>query len=297
MTFDPNIEQGIEPQELVPSPKSGTKRQGIMLCYPFEEKRLEKWNSSVLVQPKLDGERCRALLYNGNCVLLSSSGEVITSVPHINKALLKTGLGNIELDGELYIHGLPFEEIHSRVSRTVNLHSDYQEVCYHIFDIVSDEVQALRLTALMHISFDADCLRVVNTGTATDVEQVLKWMDIFVADGYEGIIVRHPEAPYKRSRSTYIMKFKPRKEDSYKIVGVQEEVDKNGVPKNSLGAFICQDDMGTKFSVGSGFNAVQRKNLWQVRGILIGKKVVVKYQHLTPGRNVPRFPILQKVLL
>ena len=37
------------------------KRTGIMLCYPFEEKRLNKWNPPYIIQPKLDGERCRAV--------------------------------------------------------------------------------------------------------------------------------------------------------------------------------------------------------------------------------------------
>jgi len=34
------------------------KRAGVQLCYPFEEKRLAKWEPPYIVQPKLDGERC-----------------------------------------------------------------------------------------------------------------------------------------------------------------------------------------------------------------------------------------------
>lgn len=295
MTFNPDTRQEVEPQELASSPGRGAKRQDIMLCYPFEEKRLLKWNSAVLVQPKLDGERCRALIYNNQCTLLSSTGDTVISVPHINKALLDSGFRDVELDGELYIHGLPFEEIHSRVSRKVNPHPYYLEVSYHIFDIVSSEPQALRISDLVKMNFSSDAVHFVHTVLAENLDQIMRLLDVFLSDGYEGIIIRHPKAPYKRSRSTNIMKFKPRREDSYKVIGFQEEVDKNGIPKNRLGALICKDDMGTEFSVGSGFTADQRQGLWLLRDHLPGMRATVKYQHLTPGRNVPRFPVFVEV--
>ena len=113
-----------------------TKRSGIMLAKPLEERRLTNpkfgWSFPVLCQPKLDGERCSAENHNGISLLVTSEQNIFQSVPHINDAL--EGLHTEELDGELYCHGMPFSEIHSRVSRTVNLHPDYQKIQYHIFD-------------------------------------------------------------------------------------------------------------------------------------------------------------------
>jgi ATP-dependent DNA ligase len=105
-----------------------SRRSGIMLCYPFEEKRLLKWDCrSVLVQPKLDGERCRAVITNGNVQLLTSENNEIYSAPHIVEALSANFKEEtIELDGELYIHNADFSEIHSIRGRTVNLHEDYE---------------------------------------------------------------------------------------------------------------------------------------------------------------------------
>jgi len=276
---------------------SSQRRTGVMLCYPFEEKRLKRWNVDVLIQPKYDGERCRALIYNKTVTLLSSEGNVITSVPHINKALLETGMNEIELDGELYAHGLPFEEIHSRVSRKVNLHPDYEQIQYHIFDTISNEAQVTRLLELTKYAFNPDILRVVETYRSDngDTQNIMLWLEQFQKQGYEGIIVRHPLATYKRSRSTLIMKFKPRKKDSYKILGYEEERDIYGQPKGRLGALICISNDGGTFKVGSGFTAEQRQNYWNVKENLIGRIVVVKYQHLTPGRNVPRFPVFAEV--
>jgi hypothetical protein len=56
-------------------------RTGIMLCYPFEEKRLNKWGNKFLLQPKLDGDRCRAIFDEyGKVKLLSSEENEFNSV-------------------------------------------------------------------------------------------------------------------------------------------------------------------------------------------------------------------------
>jgi hypothetical protein len=66
------------------------------------------------------------------------------------------------------------------------------------------------------------------------------------------------------------MKFKPRKEDLYEIVGTQQEVAINGVPKDSLGALLCRGNDATIFGVGSGslLTKANRENSWRDRGLL-----------------------------
>jgi len=297
MNYSPDTDLKAILEEHEGDRPSSQRRVGIMLCYPFEEKRLLKWNVDVLIQPKLDGERCRALIYNKNVTLISSEGNIINSVPHINKALLETGMDKIELDGELYIHGLPFEEIHSRVSRKTNLHPRYDEVQYHIFDSVSNEAQITRLIELTKYEMNPDILQIVSTVRSDrgDIQNIMLWLEHYQKQGYEGIVIRHPHATYKRSRSTLMMKFKPRKKDAYRIVGYVEEKDKYGHPKGTLGAVICRSNDGSLFNVGSGFTADQRQDYWQKREDLIGRIVIVKYQHLTPGRNVPRFPVFSEI--
>ena len=115
------------------------KRSGIMLCYPFEEKRLLKWNPPFIVQPKFDGERCRAAYDEDfGWTLISSELNVHHWVPHINQAILFSNIPpSVELDGELYVHGMTFEEIHSVVStQRVSLHPQHHHIQFHIFDIV-----------------------------------------------------------------------------------------------------------------------------------------------------------------
>lgn len=276
-----------------------SNRKGIMLCYPFEERRLGKWTLPVFIQPKLDGDRCRAILdSDGRCTLLSSEEHIITSVPHINLELEATGLKNIELDGELYHHGMTHEEIRSIVGRTVELHPDFTSMEYHVFDVIFPGAQCERLMKLVDLPLKScRSVRIVETDVAYSLEQIMSSYDGYIERGYEGFIIRHTDAPYIRRRSTMVMKFKPKKEDYYTIVGYVEEVSIQGFNKGSLGALICKDDMGTIFKVGTGpaLTRDARLLLWKERDTLPGRIAKVKYQHLTE-KKVPRFPVLVEVV-
>lgn len=270
--------------------------KNIQKCYPFEEKRLAKWEPPYLVQPKYDGFRCRAVIGgDASWLLLSSEENVIFSVPHINEALSKTVIGNIELDGELYCHGLDFNAISSIVSRTINLHPDYSQIQFHVFDIVNDQPQIKRLTHIKALKDLSPWIVVAPVHVCYTLEDVLRAYDSIVEAGYEGIIVRHWQAPYERKRSTFVMKFKPKKEDEYEIIGFAEEVSKDGECKDTLGALVCSSGDGSIFNVGTGFTDERRKELWEGRDLLVGQVAIVKYQHITSGNKVPRFPVFVEV--
>jgi DNA ligase-1 len=123
----------------------------------------------------------------------------------------------------------------------------------------------------------------------------MRAFDNYIEQGYEGIIVRHYMGAYERKRSTMVMKFKPKKVDDYVITGTVEEMNKEGMEKGSLGAITCLSGDGNLFNVGTGFTAEQRQLLWEVRDTLPGRKVRIKYQHLTTGKQVPRFPVFVEV--
>lgn len=272
-----------------------SKRKGIMLCYPFSEKRLEKWGYPVIIQPKLDGDRCRAIIKDHKVTLLSSEENEITSVPHINK-YLSLVFNNIELDGELYNHELTHNEIRSIVSRTKNLHPEHEKIQFHNFDIISEHDQWSRLKYIIKAR-DSLVYRRVKCQIAMDFNRVISIYNDYLDLNYEGMILRQPLAPYVRKRSTSIMKFKPKKDDWYEIIGWKEEVSKDGIAKSTLGAVICVGDDGTEFSVGSGFTRELRDYWWERRGELTSRNFLchVQYQHITPKKGVPLFPVLMEI--
>ena len=275
--------------------------KGIMKCYPFEEKRLAKWKAPYIVQPKYDGFRCRAIPLTiqtpqpgGGHLLLSSEENPVFSCPHINVELDRLGITG-ELDGELYCHGMSFEQISSIVSRSVNISTECTNIIYYVFDIVIDQPQMKRTLALENLRGMSSIIQVAPFYLCENLDDVMRTFDQMCELGYEGIIVRHNMAPYERRRSTWVMKFKPKKQDEYLVVGFQEEIDKEGMEKGSLGALICASGDGNTFNVGTGFSAEQRQIYWEMKEQLIGKTVVVKYQHITSGMKVPRFPVFVEV--
>lgn len=276
-------------------------RRGIQLCYPFDEKRLAKWTPPYIVQPKLDGERCRALHTERGWLLLSSEENLFNhAVPHIVEDLEKTQLPvGTELDGELYHHDWTFESIHSVCGRTKNLHPDHKKIGYAIFDVVNNQPQLDRIVNLRtKISSSLDgSLYLVRTQLADTLEEVLSWYSAWRETGYEGIVVRHPDALYIRRRSTQVMKFKPKKSDTYTIVGFNEEISIHGEPKSRLGSFIVcpPGEAYATFQVGSGFTASQREAYWRHKEEMIFRKIKVSYQHKTE-KGVPRFPVFVEVL-
>jgi ATP-dependent DNA ligase len=279
-------------------------RSGIMLAHPFEERRLSKWVPPYFIQKKLDGERCRAMCFKDKVTLISSEGNQFMHLPHINEALMKLKLHGVELDGELYCHGMNFSDIHSICSRKVNPHPEYALMEYHIFDIVENYEQILRLKELEELRqlvVECNCqeeLKVVGSIVVYTLEAIMEIFEDYISDGYEGFILRNKGGLYERKRSSGLLKFKPHHEDIYEICGFQEEVSIHGVAKQALGAFLCRGDDSTTFSVGSGpaLTREAREELWRDRAGLVGQYLQVKYQNLTPGRGVPRFPVALRVL-
>jgi DNA ligase-1 len=271
--------------------------KGIQKCYPFEEKRLAKWNPPYIVQPKYDGIRCRAIrLENGEFLLLSSEENILFSVPHLNRILADRIKVPIELDGELYCHGMSFEQITSITSRSMNIHEDHTKIQYHIFDIVNDQPQVRRTKMIQEFNNLSPWLVIVPFYLCYNLEDVMRAYDTIIDFKYEGIIVRNIDAPYERKRSLWVMKFKPKQEDDYEITGTQEEYDKEGLPKDRLGALCCKSGDGNSFNVGTGFTDEQRENLWNVKEILPGLRAKIKYQHITTGNKVPRFPVFVEII-
>lgn len=132
--------------------------------------------------------------------------------------------------------------------------------------------------------------------------------------GYEGLILRYPGSPYKFGRSTakegYLLKLKRFVDAEATIVGF-EELMRNGneaktnalgrtersshraglVGGGVLGGLLCHDlASGQAFTLGTGFNAKQRSDIWARREELMGK--LVKYKSFKIGeRDAPRFPV------
>ena len=266
---------------------------GIMKCYPFEEKRLAKWEPPYIVQPKYDGDRCKGypLPRSKEYLLLTSEENPYFSVPHIKESLANSGL-DLNLDGELYDHNICLEGghelVHSIVSRKVNLHPRHKEISFYLFDIENEEPQLQRLIRLNQIKeLNLPYIKVAPFWICETLDEIKQAYDNLILKGYEGIIIRHLHNSYERKRSTFIMKFKPKKKDIYTIVGWNEEISKDGIPKGRIGSLIMSSQAEDTFNVSAGLNNESKALLWGIRDKLSGMTATVHYQHLT-NKKIPK---------
>lgn len=269
-----------------------TRRTGVMLAYPFSRKRLEGWlkKDSVIVQPKLNG--CRAK-WDGHS-LFTSEANIITSVPHIVEELLFKAEGQ-PLDGELYVHGMSLQGIRSIVSRTTNRHVQYKQMQYHAFDTPESSVtqfERIQKVGLLRLH-SSDYLKMVPTVTIGRYEDISTHLYYYVANGYEGIVLRKRDNLYVEKRSTNMMKWKPRHRDTYEVVSVHEGA---GKYMKTLGSLTVKDSDGRSFNVGSfAIDDNARDALWGRRHELIGKMVQIRYAELTEY-GVPPSSIFEVVV-
>lgn len=273
-------------------------RKGIQLFSPFEERRLfnqgrfqTMWKPPWAIQRKLDGERCRALVSDGRCLLLSASEELIMTVSHINQYFAQN-FPDGEYDGEIYHHGWSQEKIHSVLWTTTRIHELAHILEFHLFDEKnSGEIQATRLVNIKHYRYGGPVHR-VKAYICYTLDDIMNYYDQFIAEGYEGFILRELSGFYIERRTQLGMKFKPKKQDCYPIRKVFEAIAEDGTPKGMIGGFWCVDDMGSEFKVAAGnIKHPERTRLWKMHldGVdFQTKKLIVAYQCLTSKNKVPR---------
>jgi len=276
------------------------KREGIMLAQTPNPRNLlrnsfQGAGQLLLVQPKLNGERCRVEWFHGEPVLLSSYGNEFL-LPKITEQLKQTPLKE-PWDGELYVHGWSRERIHSTCSASRKTkHEDHNLMELHIFDSQREDiVQNLRLVDTQFINGFADNIKVVDSSVIPFNSWLQKCQD-YTSQGYEGIIIRNPSALYQKKRTTDLLKFKPTEQDEYTIDYVTEAISEEGHLLGMLGAFwVYGDDMET-FKVGAGkIKHDKRKHLWDIRDSLPGKTLIVKHELIKTERGVPQGAVAVEV--
>jgi DNA ligase 1 len=286
------------------------QRTGIQLAYPYTAKRLARWDISkqIIIQPKLNG--VRAWYDARRQKLISSSGREITSCPHIIEQL-STAILNF--DGEIYNHGYPFQHI-SGLSRLDTPCTESLALQFHVFDIkipdwrggdlhVDNATRAIMLKNYLQYEVEPKNLPniyIVPTTFMYAYPSLLKAeCNRYLAEGYEGIILRNPAAAYISKRTGNMLKLKPRHKDAYKIIGVQEEISKDGIPKNTLGAFVLDDRAGGTFNVGTGIGLTKerRKYYWERWAEILTTETyaVLKYLELSEG-GIPQQPVLVDIV-
>lgn len=275
------------------------KREGVMSASIFNleqvEKSIEK-HGYVYVQPKLEGDRMRAVVYKNKCDCFSSGGVIMQSVPHIVDELKKCK-ESICLDGEIWNTSMRHSEIRSITSRTKNIHKNYKEIKYYVFDIINYSRDQRRRLIELSGFFERNTfehIKLVPNYVADSAGSIEKYYNNFLKLGYEGIIVRLPDGKYVPKKVRTVFKLKRTVSDFFKIIKVNEQYDKNKVAKGTWGSFTMLNDEGKTFRVGTGLNDSQKQIVWDNKKLYMGRLCKVRFAGYTKVRNVPKHLSIDK---
>lgn len=280
----------------------------MMISKPMLAETCEDINSlvfPVLATPKLDGIRCVKV----NGVAMSRKFIAIPNL-YIQKHI--SGIAASDLDGEIMIPGATFNQTQSTVMRA----DGEPRFEYHVFDYVSAGITqpySKRMEVLKELELPAWCVRILPR-VINSPEELMVYEAECLSDGYEGVMIRSPNSPYKLGRSTvresYLLKIKRFSDSEACVLGFEERMHNaneatkdelghtkrsshkaNMVPTDTLGAFVVRDiHNGKEFKVATGLDDAYRKHIWQNKDNYLGK--VLKYKYQPSGmKDLPRFPV------
>lgn len=253
----------------------------------------------VIAQRKLNGVRLIAVLDGDNVVMYSRTSSIYPGLHNIRdelKPILKRS-GGLYLDGEIYKHGESLLWISGQSRRD----DDDSSMEYHVFDCFDPSRPLLstveRQSVLDGILPDdlAHVKRVQNFYPQS-LEDIGSLKDEFVADGYEGIILRRSSGVYKfsynGSRSSDIIRIKPKIHDEFECVGFTQG-DK-GKDRGAI-VWICKGHKGGTFNVvPKGMTYSMRYKLFTVLSkddnfdrYLKGKKLTVEFDEYSKKTGFP----------
>jgi len=256
-----------------------------------------------IIEVKLDGVRVLTIVYpDGRVDQFSRNGKELVNFPHVKEQLAKVANTFTEpmvLDGE--IMSGTFQDLMKQIHRKSNAKAS--DAVLNLFDAVPlsqfeagkcVSTQTLRSewlaawfaaheTHLPDITVVAQEL--VDLDTDAGQARYLEINKQAIAGGYEGIMLKDPEAGYECKRSVAWLKLKPFIEVSLEITNVEEGTGKN---VGRLGALVCSgndEDRDVRVNVGSGFSDDLRTQLWDVRDSVLGQVVEVRADAITQNQD------------
>jgi len=278
---------------------------------PHESCKPKLLKYPVVVSPKLDGIRCLVLDHQAltNSFKLQPNRHVQNRV-----SLLPDGL-----DGELTIQEA---DNFSAVESGIMSAKGSPPFVYNVFDCVKDPHEPFMLRFqraklwVDNLQKAHPFVQLVPHHLITNCKQLLQLERHYLKLGYEGLMIRDPNGPYKSGRATpkegWLLKLKRFTDGEARVIGFEERMhndneafegelgqtkrssSKEGkIPAGTLGKLVVKDIKSSKvFKIGvfKGLNDAAKFEIWQNQDAYLGRLVKYKYQaHGTKDR--PRIPV------
>ena len=217
---------------------------------------------------------------------------------YLDKRLIQYMLDeNWVLDGEVYLPGYTVNQINHFVKDANCIENKaLQFWCYDV--AIQDMRQELRYNLLENLlsnkitrfaTLDAhlnnkERLIVLPIHSITNDCAARKVRDLYIGLGFEGLILRNPDADYQygRRRVGYMEKFKSATDGKFLILDIYKE------PKRELPIILCQNDVNTaKFETRLSATHEYQQMILRDKHLYIGKYLFVEFGERSGVEKVP----------
>lgn len=270
-----------------------------------------------IVQPKYDGIRC--VVRNG--VAMSRNLAPIAN-DLIRETLSQPWFDG--LDGELIAGDPCAKDVYNATQDIVmDAHADPVDVMYYVFDNFADPRKPYvdRLTSLYANAFltrqSCDIISIVPSTAVMDEVMMQEQADHWFALGYEGAMVRDPDAPYKHGRATEnegsLWKIKRMQDDEMLVTSIEQRYSNQNVATTSntgkmkrghsaegrlatglLGVLVGTSPKWPGVEIRVGSSNLPRIPLDEAHAMFVGQLVTFKHQP-AGAKDAPRFPIYKGI--
>ncbi len=262
------------------------------------------------IEIKLDGVRVLTIIRKNKVEMFSRNGKQFHNFGHIIEEIEKVIKENptpydLVLDGE--VMSANFQDLMKQVHRKDG--KETKDAVLHLFDLCPltnfqkgrwETNQSERsLLVKEWVAKNSILLKHVQTLEWENVDlDTIEGQNRFVElnksaveGGYEGVMIKDPQAMYECKRTHSWLKAKPFIEVTLKVVSVEEGTGRN---KGRLGAILVQgEDDGYKYSLscGCGFSDIQRDEYWSKRNELIDQLVEIRADAKTRSQDAETFSL------
>ena len=241
------------------------------------------FNKIWIASRKIDGLRC--IIYLGDDGKLHTSSRGATNYDSAmfeiltHPALIKLFKNNkgLMLDGECYHHGYTLQQINS-IARTQKVAKDLEVLQFYWYDIVDlNNPFKSRLAKMKSIAeelkeygseigwepdriFKENELRIqfVPQAEVSGWDNMMKLHNEYVSEGWEGLVIRDPERPYKpNGRTNDMIKIKVYKDDCFKVIDKEA-----GLRGSEDMVFIMEMPDGRTFKAKPFGDREQKEEYW-----------------------------------
>jgi DNA ligase-1 len=247
---------------------------------------LSKITFPKLGSVKVDGFRCQV-----SDQARTSRGKLFAN-NHVRRKLKGLLPKGVILDGEIVVGKKRGEGVLTRTSSGVTTQEGKPDWRLWVFDAPRKAVkfeQRLQLAKTLIEDLAHPRIRFLKHVWIENLEELEKFIEWARAHGYEGVMLRDPDGPYKEGKSTlreqWLLKIKPFVDKEGRVVGYYEEMENTNEgkrdatgklkrssakagkkPKGRLGGLLLRDlETDEPVRVGGGFTGKQRVDLWAIR--------------------------------